>query len=131
LNTRCGQTSEAESSGDPAVLSEYLRQTGQPFLALGGIRDERARVRFTGPFEGETVVWDCEFVALGPASPQPVGGASGARSFIDIGEPGPHGVPLRVGLNLARIDRPAILKLILMIRNYRRLRRGRHEFGAA
>jgi hypothetical protein len=40
-------------------------------------------------------------------------------------------VPLRVGLDLQRIDRPAIEKMIIMIRNYRNLRYGRHEYGEA
>jgi hypothetical protein len=115
------QVADVAASGDPEVLAAHLRRTGDPFLLLGELRHDRARVRFTGPFEGADVVWDCEFRAL--QSPQ--------RSFIDIGQPTAGGVPLRVGLNLARIDRSAILKMIVMIRNYRRLRRGRHEFGGS
>jgi hypothetical protein len=120
-------------SGDPSVFSEYLRQTGQSFVLLGEPQDQRVQLRFTGSFEGGEVVWDCEFVTLQwerqPQAGSLRGETDSLRSFIDIGEPGARGVPLRVGLDLARIDRPAILKMIVMMRNYRRLRRGRHDFG--
>jgi hypothetical protein len=69
------------------------------------------------------VVWDCDFLTLDAAR--------AARNFIDVGESGPQGVPVRVGLAVTRIDRPAIEKMILMIRNYRRLRPGRHEYGGS
>jgi len=35
----------------------------------------------------------------------------------------------RVVLDIPRIDEPAILRTIIMIRNYKRLYPGRHEFG--
>jgi hypothetical protein len=121
LDAESDQAPDPASSGDPAVVAGYLRERGEPYLLLDELRDDRARLRFTGPFEGENVVWDCELVAL----------QNRERCFIEIGEPVERGVPLRVGLNLARIDHPAILKMMVMIRNYRRLRRGRHEFSGA
>ena len=127
-----GQLPPAALSGDPAVFSAYLADTGQPFVLLGALHGQRAQVRFTGPFEGGQVVWDCKFVTLRAEQQGHAPGAAGSlRNFIEIGEPGERGVALRVGLDLAAIDRPAILKMIVMIRNYKRLRRGRHEFGRA
>jgi len=124
----------AALSGDPAVFGEYLRRTGQAFLLLGELRDQRARVRFSGHFEAAEVVWDCEFVTLQSEQRRQVRRAcrelESLRSFIDIGAPAESGVPVRVCLDVARIDRPAILKMMVMMRNYKRLRRGRHEFGA-
>ncbi len=122
----------AALSGDPAVLSEYLRHSGQAFVLLGEAREQRAQVRFTGRFEGAEVVWDCEFVTLQSEQQRraPRGEAHSLRSFIEIGDPAEQGVPLRVGLDLVRIDRPAILKMMVMMRNYKHLRRGCHEFGA-
>ena len=121
MGTASGQGNDPRTSGDPGVVAAYLHRTGEPYLLVGALRDDRVRLRFTGPFEGDDVVWDCELVAL----------QTGVPCYIEIGEPTARGVPLRVGLNLARIDRPAILKTTVMIRNYRRLRRGRHEFGGA
>jgi hypothetical protein len=120
-------------SGDPVVFSEYLRQTGQAFVLLGELQDHRARVRFSGRFEAAEVVWDCEFVTLQSEWQRQAGRSRDEvdrlSSFIDIGAPAEWGVPVRVGLDVARIDRPAILKMMVMMRNYKRLRRGRHEFG--
>ena len=39
------------------------------------------------------------------------------------------GVKIRIGLQLERIDPQVILKTIIMVRKYRRLRTGRHEFS--
>ncbi|UCE77458.1 MAG: hypothetical protein JSU62_04515 [Gammaproteobacteria bacterium] len=125
----------AALSGDPAVFGAYLRRTGQAFVLLGEPQDNRVRVRFSGRFESAEVVWDCEFVTLQHEQQchggAPRGEVDSLRSFIEIGAPGAQGVPVRVGLDIARIDRPAILKMMVMMRNYKRLRRGRHEFGAS
>jgi hypothetical protein len=125
----------AALSGDPAVFGAYLHQTGQPYVLLGEPQDTRVRVRFSGRFESAEVVWDCEFVTLQYErhcrAGAPRGEVDSLRSFMDIGAPGAQGVPVRVGLDIARIDRPAILKMMVMMRNYKRLRRGRHEFGAS
>ncbi len=123
----------AALSGDVTLFGHYLEGSGQDYLLVEQTNDQRARLRFCGPFLGQAVVWDCEFVTL--ATEQPDGRRQRAlvprvlRNFIEVGEPGPQGVPLRVGLDVARIDQSAIEKLIIMIRNYRRLRPGRHEYG--
>jgi hypothetical protein len=108
-------------SADARLFSAYLQSIGEDWLLVEQAGEQRARLRFTGPFMGKTVVWDCEFLTLASISAE--------RNFIDIGAPGARGVPLIVGLALARIDRPAIEKMIIMMRNYKRLRTGRHEYG--
>lgn len=89
-----------------------------------------ARIRFTGPFEGRRVAWDATVATLGAwARRYPARRA--LRPFIHVGADGPRGVALSVGLNVPAIDTPVLRKTVIMIRNYRRLRRGRHEFGEA
>jgi hypothetical protein len=117
-------------SGEAARFSVYLKDTGQAFLFREEAGGQQAHVRFTGPYQGKDVVWDCCFVTLARESQQADRGSSEPnRNFIDIGEPVACGIPLRVGLALERIDLPAIQKMIIMIRNYKRLRQGRHTFG--
>jgi hypothetical protein len=111
---------DAASTGDPALVADYLARSGQPFLLLSALPARRVRLRFTGPFAGAQVVWNCEFIAL-QRDDQPC--------FIEVGEPTVQGVPLAVGLPLPSIDQAAVLKMMVMIRNYKRLQRGRHEFG--
>ena len=113
----------AVMSGDAVVFSSYLREQGQDWLLVSQRDDQHARLRFTGPFQERLVVWDCELVTLSADKVE--------RNFIDIQPTEASGVPLRVGLSIERIDTPAIEKMIIMIRHYKRLRVGRHEYGEA
>jgi hypothetical protein len=86
---------------------------------LGEPGGPQVQLRFTGPFEGRTVTWDAVFRTVGENQP----------NAIEIGIEGPHGFPLTVTLALPRFDLPAIRKAVIMIRQYKRLHYGRHEFG--
>lgn len=108
-------------SADVDVFEGFLDAGKMTYWLVGQSGDQAAYLRFTGPFQGGTVVWDCHFTTLAEVQ--------ATRNFIEIGEPRTKGVPLRVALDIACIDRPAIEKLIVMIRNYKRLRIGRHEYG--
>lgn len=81
----------------------------------------RVRLRFDGRFQGRSVRWDATLETL-QASAQP-------RNYIEIGEEGPAGRRLHVGLDVPLIDLPTVRKTVVMIRNYKRLQPGRHEFG--
>jgi hypothetical protein len=81
------------------------------------------RLRFQGPFEGRTVTWLATLHALT--------GRGNSSNYIEIGEDLPGGIPIAVGLQVPRIDRPTARKAVIMIRRYKRLRRGRHEYGGA
>lgn len=83
-----------------------------------------ARLRFIGRYQDREVVWDAELIAL-------TADGGTAAQFLDIGEPGARGIPIRIGLGVPCIDRPTLLKTIIMVRNYKRLHPGRHEFGPA
>jgi hypothetical protein len=121
-------------SGDVQRFSAFLDRSGLSRLVVEQT-ETRAVLAFTGPFEGHEVVWRCEFVTLDAElqrlaqknSPLP----KGLCNFIEIGDPQSEGVPLRVGLALTRVDSAAIDKMILMIRLYKNLKRGRHEYGKA
>lgn len=111
----------AAMSGDAGRFQAYLETTGQAWLLVEQADDQQARVRFSGPFEGRDVVWDCRFSTLSAVNAR--------RNFIEIGPPQTHGIPLQVGLSLASIDTRAIQKMIIMIRNYKNLRTGYHAYG--
>lgn len=131
VSGRFSQDSDAQS-GDVQRFSAFLAKSSLSCLVIEQA-EGRAELRFTGPLEGREVVWHCEFVTLdaelnrlaqeGSEAPK------GLRNFIEVGELQPGGVPLRIGLALPRIDSAAIDKMILMIRLYKNLRCGRHEYG--
>ncbi len=90
----------------------------------------QATVEFEGIFEQRPVRWLATIVSLvdersGAASEQ-------KRPFIEVNSQGASAegvVTVKVGLRVARIDPPTICKTIIMLRKYKRLRRGRMEFG--
>jgi hypothetical protein len=118
-----------------AQLERHLAALGKPFEALEPVGDQSLRLRFVGPFEGRPIVWDATFMTLDAAYRQwlaeghaPSPGA-GLKQFIEIGAEGPEGRRLSVGLKLPAIDEPTVWKTLTMLRNYKRLRMGRHEWG--
>lgn len=96
------------------------RKSPLPYEAIEPGDGRRARIRFTGPFQGREVVWDAVVVSLA---------GSARKQFIEVGRRTRYGLSLTVGLHTPIIDEPALLKTVIMIRRYKRLGRGRHEFG--
>lgn len=94
------------------------------YTLLEPMTAERARIRFAGRFEDRAVTWDAEILALHTTGTQAV-------PYIEIANTGAHGWQLHVGLPLSRLDAPTLAKTVIMIRNYKRLRRGRMRFGEA
>jgi hypothetical protein len=95
--------------------------------------DAHVEVEFSGTLSGRAVIWHAEIRTLrDDCSMQhqanPATQAIHAKQFIEI-EDHARTPRLRVGLNLPCIDDAAILRTIIMIRQYKRLRPGRHEYG--
>ena len=128
------RSGEPPRSTSVEAFAQYLETTGQSYLIQGEPRPHAVRLRFTGRFEGRDVVWDCEFVTLAEEYRRlhDTGNgvvAGGLRNFLDVGVADAQLVPIRVGLDLPGIDAAEIEKMIIMVRNYKRLHRGRHDFG--
>jgi len=90
-----------------------------------------AHFTFSGRFQNQEIVWDTTLFTLTHYhADQPQSAESVVRTaFLEIGGESAHGRAIRVALDIPRIDEPAILRTIIMIRNYKRLHPGRHEFG--
>lgn len=98
--------------------------SGKTFELLKLAEDgSHAHIRFRGPFEGREVTWDARLYAL--RAPHP----AAARPFFEISPKRKNETPIRIGLDVERLDTPTLLKAVIMVRQYKRLRRGRHEFG--
>lgn len=104
------------------------------YQLIGSPQPDYTRLRFSGLFQGREIEWICEFVTLRHEYRRLCAAADTRLEplpcFIEIGNPSRGRAGIRVGLDIERIDTPAIRKMIAMIRNYRRLHIGRHEFGA-
>lgn len=105
------------------TVRQQLAARSEPYELLDAADDVRAHIRFLGRFEGREVVWDALLHAL--RVPHPVA----PRPFIEITGRGRHVVTIRIGLDVERLDAPTLHKAVIMVRQYKRLRRGWYEFG--
>lgn len=120
---------------DAFEFQQYLDAIGKDFLLLEqDAAQHSVRLKFTGNYQGRAVIWDCRLATLEAEyherSESGIG-HNGLRDFIEIGETADQVIPLKVGLNIPRVDLPAIRKMIIMIRQYKKLAPGRREFGGS
>ena len=108
-----------------------LEATGRPYEALMPLGGNAARVRFLGTLEGSEVLWNATLITLEHycRGLPPAERALGVRQFIALAPVQDGRGSITIALNVPRIDGPAILKTIIMIRQWKRLRPGRHEYG--
>ena len=103
------------------------------FEALEPLGGQSTRVRFTGTVGRSSVVWDARVMTLQHhcRSLTPQERRAGVRQFLAVGPISGGTASVTVALNLSRIDEPAVLKTMIMLRQWKRLRPGRHEYGDA
>ena len=82
-------------------------------------------------FQNQEIVWDTTLLTLAhylteqPKSAQP----TVRTAFMEIGDETACGRAIRVALDIPHIDEAAMLRTLTMIRHYKHLHPGRHEFG--
>ena len=104
---------------------------GIAFNLLAPLTSTQARFSFAGSFQNQEIVWDATLLTLTQYhAEQPAAASAVQRSpFMEIGDATTPARAIRVALDVAQIDEPTILRTIIMIRQYKRLHAGRHEFG--
>ncbi|MGD8407324.1 MAG: hypothetical protein PVG50_02175 [Thiohalophilus sp.] len=120
-------------SESPQELQDRLQQEGRRYQALSPINQSRVHIQFPGHFQEQEIIWDAQLFTLEHEYRQHTSDARQSsqtcRQYIEISPGKDHLVPITVALNVPEFDEPAILKTMIMIHNYKRLRFGRHEFG--
>lgn len=104
----------------------------QDYELLSPLAQPVVHVRFRGVFEHKTTIWDAYIYSLAAYAKEKrtLGDPRyPLRPFIDVGELTNVGRRINIGLALDKIEQPTIIKTMIMIRQYKRLRAGRHEFG--
>lgn len=116
-----------------ADARQRLERGEADYIVVGSARPDHLHIRFLGSFEGQDVLWDARLYTLDYCRSKLADAAPGesrcTRQFIDITPGAQATVAVEIGLQLERFDAAAIRNTILMMRRYKRLRRGRHEFG--
>jgi hypothetical protein len=122
------------NSDTPMPLTNYQRKFNYKVLSpLGG---QTAHIQFKGSFQGEEVLWDTHLITLQEIYRQGIATEKflendtiSLSQFIEINEKDTAEVALTIGIDVPVIDTPTVLKTIIMIHNYKRLRHGRLEYG--
>lgn len=113
---------------DVQELQRQLVESPGDYLLLDALPASRVRLVFAGPFKGEAVVWNASIETIG-AYAQRHRVDDDPQQFIDIRWEN-HAYWIHIGLNVQQIDQAVIERSIIMVRNYKRLSEGRHEYGA-
>ncbi|WP_455210822.1 hypothetical protein [Kaarinaea lacus] len=119
---------------DLPSIKRQLTKSGKNFLVLTPTPALKVHIQFIGKLQEQEVLWDATVQTLAShlAENPPAKTSKNsleARSFMQV-EPAQDGVAaLKVVLAVPLIDEPTIKKTIIMIRCYKRLKVGHHEFG--
>ena len=136
LKPRTGNTLPAQATppcvvgperADSMAEHEFDPATPAGITVLEQPDSEVARVRFAGTLRGRPVVWQARILTL--RRHQRERGGTPVRAFIDVRAVEGESGELVVALPVERIDRPVLVKAATMVRQWKRLDLGRHEFG--
>ena len=112
---------------------ESLRHLGQngtlAYQKLSGEGEIPARISFEGMLEGRDTTW---LATLWTTASYPGTSPCGEKhaQFMEIGDSREGLTPITLVLNLDEIDDAALLKALIMVRKYKRLRPGLICFGS-
>jgi len=116
---------------NPEEFDKHCLAQGKSYEPVGHIGNQYTHFRFSGKFLQQPVIWDAHLYTLAYYMNEVLRTSRPhrARQFIDVGELSTSGRIIRIALNLPVIDEPAIIKTMIMIRQYKRLASGRYEYG--
>lgn len=90
---------------------------------------QHAHIEFTGDFKGEAVTWDTDFFTLEGFRAEENIKDTNLKQFIDITTIRTGVMKLTVVLKINEVNNPSIQKMMIMIKQYKKLSLGRHVYG--
>jgi len=114
---------------NPEQFEQDLASRREKYALLSPLDKGSCHVRFSGPFLGNLIIWDAYLYTLSYYVKEHAHAETPVRQFIDVGEFTAQGRTIQIGLNVPSIDEPVILKTLVMVRQYKPLAPGRHEYG--
>lgn len=88
-----------------------------------------AHLTFNGLFLGNSVTWDTHFYTLQGFYPDEDVNLDNIKQFIDIETISTDKMKLTIVLRISDINNSSIQKMMIMIKQYKALSLGRHEYG--
>ncbi len=115
-------------------LKHELAKRGGNYIALSTVPALKVHIQFLGKLDDVEVLWDATVQTLASylSENPPAKSAKKipqVRSFMKVEQPREGVSQLTVVLAVPLIDEPTLQKTIIMIRCYKRLKVGYHEFG--
>ena len=106
-----------------------MTETNSDFKIIN-LADTHAEVEFEGSFLHQPVTWRATIATLDHYQNQMSGGQKLERQFIEI-PANQHGSTklITIGLKVSKITEAILTMTVTMIRQYKKLGEGRHEFG--
>lgn len=108
-------------------LRNILSVQNKTYLIVGELPSNKVYLQFEGRLNGNAVVWNACICTINHYAQRYVVDTD-PKQFIDI-KIEDEIFWLKIALNIKQIDKAAIERTIIMIRKYKRLQIGRHEYG--
>ncbi|MDH5472608.1 MAG: hypothetical protein OEY61_07115 [Gammaproteobacteria bacterium] len=109
-----------------------LQGLDSDYLLVNRSSDQQVNIKFLGKFKQQPVVWDAHIRTLSDYHKYEFKNLSAEnitlRQIIEIEKKNNY-YKINLMLFLKKIDDSAIQKAIIMVRNYKNLHIGRHEYG--
>ena len=99
------------------------------YTLIQQLNSQVAHIKFNGLFQGKKVTWDTHFFTLPGYKAQKNIKDKKLKQFIDIQVIEPGSMKLTIALNITEVNKPNILKMMIMIKQYKNLSPGQHEYG--
>ena len=115
----------------PDTFPLACERQGIYYTLLAPLCPDFTRLEFSGVFQNQAVVWDTSLKTLERyhADQSVITSPLWRSAFLEIGDQTGRTRQLDVVLDISHIDEPVLLRTVIMVRNYKRLRPGRHSFG--
>jgi len=108
-------------------LRNILEAKNKNYLIVGELSSNKVYLQFEGKLNGSAVVWNACICTIDDYAQRHVIDKD-PKQFIDI-KIEKEIYWLKIALNIKQINKAAIERTIIMMRKYKRLQVGRHEYG--
>ena len=99
------------------------------YTLIKQVNTQYAHIKFAGSFQGKTVTWDTHFFTLDGYSSENNDEENITKQFINIKECNADTMELTLALKISEVNTPNIQKMMIMIKQYKNLAIGRHDYG--
>jgi len=91
--------------------------------------NQHAHIKFAGSFQNQAVTWDTQFFTLEGYNAQESIENKSLKQFLHIEADKNDVFKLTIVLKIPEITEPNIQKMMIMVKQYKKLTLGRHEYG--